>query len=93
METEKKFRRTLHRKTTGGNLTTSVFETTHKGPYIPGGTLTFTMGKWRSQIEEKIGVKENMGRWSGNTYRVTNTKKLHIITGYQVCQSQPNTTN
>jgi hypothetical protein len=46
-----------------------------------------------SKIENILVDPENMGRWTGATYRVTNTNRLHVLTGYRVCanSAKPNT--
>jgi hypothetical protein len=89
METTKKFKDTIFKKSKGGSLTLSPIPTSYSKPYLPGGTLTLTLGKWRSYIEKKIIDKSDMGRWTGNTYRVHENNKLHIISAYRVCESKP----
>jgi hypothetical protein len=66
----------------------SPIPTNYKRPYLPGGTLTLTVGKWRSYIESEILDTEQLGRWTGNSYRLSPISKMHIITAYRVCESR-----
>jgi hypothetical protein len=84
----KKFKDTIYWNTPGGSLTLSPIPTSYDKPYLPGGTLTLTLGKWRSYIDRKITDSEELGRWTGNSYRLSNNSKLHIITAYRVCDGQ-----
>jgi hypothetical protein len=86
---QKKFKDTIARKTPGGSLTASVIPTNYKKSYLPGGTLNLTVGKWRSYLDGKILDEDNLARWSGNSYRLSTTSKLHIISAYRVCEGKP----
>jgi hypothetical protein len=66
-------------------MTISTTRQKYKRAYLPGGTMMNTVGKWNSKICGEIFDSHRMGRWSGTSYQVTATKKLHIITGYRVC--------
>lgn len=87
METTQRFKNTIHRKTPGGSLTLSPIPTNYSNAYLPGGTLTLTVGRWRSFIDSAITDSGGMGRWTGNSYRVHNNHKLPIISAYRVCDS------
>jgi hypothetical protein len=54
---------------------------------LPGGTALVTHGKWTSQIKHQIKDIFQMGRWSGNVYRLSGEKQLYIISGYRPCNT------
>jgi hypothetical protein len=84
----KKFKDTIYKRTPGGCLTISPIPTKYKRSYLPGGTLTLTVGKWRSFIDGDILDPEQLGRWTGNSYRLSPDSKLHVMTAYRVCDSK-----
>jgi hypothetical protein len=87
-DTMKRFKDIIFKRTTGAHLSISTIPTKYTNPYLPGGTLTMTVGKWRSFIENSIMDDDGMGRWSGTTYRVHNNRQLHMMSAYRVCASR-----
>jgi hypothetical protein len=47
---QQKFKSTIARETAGASLTVSIIPINYKKPYLPGGTLNLTIGKWRSYL-------------------------------------------
>ena len=54
-------------------------------PYQPGGTMQTATHHWAGRYEKSIIDKRNMGRWSGQQFRLKDNKKLIIITAYRPC--------
>jgi hypothetical protein len=52
---------------------------------LPGGIAVVNIGEMNSKIEKVLVDPDNMGRWIGTTYRVSEKNRLHILTGYRVC--------
>jgi hypothetical protein len=92
-EVTKKFTDTIYKKTQGGSLTLSPIQTSYTRAYLPGGTLTLTIGKWRSHLDSKKTDSDHLGRWKGNSYRLSEESKLHIITAYRVCEAKAKSTS
>jgi hypothetical protein len=67
----------------------SIIPTNYKKPYLPGGTLNLTIGKWQSYLDRKILDDDKLARWSCNSYRLSPTSKPHIISAYRVCDGKP----
>jgi hypothetical protein len=70
------------------HLVTSPIDIPYKEDRVPGGTAMITSGPWTSRIENPIKDLFNMGRWCGNTYRLSGLKRLHIITAYRPCPTR-----
>jgi hypothetical protein len=80
-------------KLTNPHLSVSATKFDYGGTRLPGGTAMITSGRWTSQIESAVVDVFNMGRWSGNCYRLSGNKRLYIIAGYRPCQLALNTDN
>jgi hypothetical protein len=88
---KKRYQQGLSNKSTLGvlsnpNISTSSINIPYKGERLPGGTALITNGKWSSRIIQPIKDVFEMGRWSGNVYRLTGQKQLHIVVGYRPCR-------
>jgi hypothetical protein len=70
-------------------LTTTTTDLNYEEKYLPGGCCQITANTWTTRSESKIYDDFRLGRWIGNTYRVSPTKRLHVITAYRVCESTP----
>jgi hypothetical protein len=70
------------------SIIVSTNPVTSDTPYLPGGTATVSLGVWNSKILQKLYDPTNMGRWTGASYSLSDTGRLHSITAYRVC---PNT--
>jgi hypothetical protein len=70
-------------------LTTSTTNINYDENYLPGGCCQITANTWTTRCESKIYDDFRLGRWIGNTYRVSTTKKLHVVSAYRVCESNP----
>jgi hypothetical protein len=88
--TRQQFQKTLSTQCRNSSISVSTMKETLKRDYLPGGTMVATTGKWNSKKCGQIRDKHEMGRWSGTSYQVTATKKLHFITGYRVCNDNGN---
>jgi hypothetical protein len=60
---------------------------------LPGGTTTITVNAMTHKIESSIVDKYQMGRWTGNCYRINQQQKLNIITAYRVIDQKVNSRN
>ena len=79
------------------NVTTSVSTVTpkktqrlQKSQFLPGGTLTAVLGKWKSRVMSS-GSDKTQGRWSwvrlqGNSSLGGKERNIRIINMYRVCQ-------
>ena len=79
------------------NVTTSVSTTIpkktqrlQKSQFLPGGTLTAVLGKWKSRVMSS-GSDKTQGRWSwvrlqGNSPSGGKERNIRIINMYRVCQ-------
>jgi hypothetical protein len=68
-----------------------VVSTIHKltdRVHLPGGTATLTLNNTVNRIERIIKDKYDMGRWTGNTYRLGDGRKLNVITAYRVIEQK-----
>jgi hypothetical protein len=88
-----KYQACLHNKSSFGklmnpHLVTSPIDIPYEEDRVPGGTAMVTAGKWTSRIETTIKDLFNMGRWSGNTYRLSGNRRLHVITAYRPCATR-----
>lgn len=79
-----KFQKTLTKHLRQASMVVSQTKTTYAEPDLPGGTASLTLDKWNSRIMDKLYDSKRMGRWTGVTYRMTATKKLHVVTAYRV---------
>jgi hypothetical protein len=52
--------------------------------YLPGGTANISLGVWNSRILSPLYDPSHMGRWTGATYCLSDTRKLHVLTAYRV---------
>jgi hypothetical protein len=79
-DTTQRFKNTIYKRTPGAHLSISPIPTNYTNPYLPGGTLTLTVGKWRSFIEKSIVDPDNMGRWTGTSFEfTTNVVYIHLV--------------
>ena len=79
------------------NVTTSVSSMTpkktqrlQKSQFLPGGTLTAVLGKWKSRVMSS-GSDKTQGRWSwvrlqGNSPEGGKERNIRIVNMYRVCQ-------
>jgi hypothetical protein len=74
------------------NLSKNRFNPTDNSRYQPGGTLQSCTGYWSSRIIAQINDPRQMGRWSGQTFRLKAAKTLSVITAYRPCKKN-NTNN
>lgn len=58
--------------------------------YLPGGTIQTAAGHWVGKVIRVIADESNMGRWSGQSFRLANNKVLTIITAYRPCKHSGN---
>jgi hypothetical protein len=52
--------------------------------HLPGGCATITLNYTVNRIEKRIKDKYDMGRWTGNSYRLGDDHKLNVIRAYRV---------
>jgi len=57
--------------------------------YQPGGTFTATCGQLTSRVILTGSDASGLGRWSYITMRLSNDRKLTILSGYRVCDQNP----
>ena len=53
--------------------------------FIPGGTMTATVGNWTGRVTGYIQDPRRLNRWSGIKLRLKNQEELIVITAYRVC--------
>jgi hypothetical protein len=70
-------------------ITFSRNSTEYPKASLPGGTTSVTLGKWTGLLQEYLHDNENMGRWSGQKFRINHDVSLFVITGYRVCIFHP----
>jgi exonuclease III len=64
--------------------TSSATEATGDTEYQPGGTALFVHGDWTGRVIDSTEDSHNMGRWSTVRLQGSEGKKLAIICGYRV---------
>jgi len=57
--------------------------------YQPGGTFTATFGSLTSRVILTGSDASGLGSWSYITMRLSNDRKLTILSGYRVCDQNP----
>jgi hypothetical protein len=67
------------------HMTVSPISLPFESERLPGGTAMITSGRWTTQIHSQVTDFFKMGRWSGNCYRLSGSKKLYIISAYRPC--------
>jgi hypothetical protein len=73
-------------------ITTTTTTLNYEDNYLPGGCCQITANSWTSRCENSIYDDFRHGRWIGTTYRVSPTKRLHVVTAYRVCEMIPTAT-
>jgi hypothetical protein len=74
-------------------ITTTTTTLNYEENYLPGGCCQITTNSWTTRSESKIYDDFRLGRWIGNSYRVSPTKKLLVVTAYRVCELNLKATN
>jgi hypothetical protein len=82
------FRRTWKTTSTQTSRATESF----LSQYQPGGTATVLCDNWVSRMLQKGEDPLGLGRWSYITLHGKGSKQITIITGYNACPSQGDTT-
>jgi hypothetical protein len=85
--------KTLQLAFRNSSMIVSTSSIVHDRPFLPGGTATISLGEWNSKIEKKLFDPSNMEGWTGATYCLSSTRKLHVITGYRVCPNKTTAKN
>lgn len=65
-------------------ITFSRNSTVSTDSYLPGGTASVTFGAWTGILQAHLHDSGNMGRWSGQQFRINQETSLFVITGYRV---------
>jgi hypothetical protein len=68
------------------NFSNNQFRSEHKTSYQPGGCIHICTNHWTGTIIQKIDDDRNMGRWTGQKYRLKGDRYLTIITAYRPCR-------
>ena len=77
----------LHRTWNASSYQTSRAAEPFLSSYQPGGTATIVCGNWTARIMSKGEDPTGMGRWSYMILRGKGTRKIAIITAYNVCST------
>jgi hypothetical protein len=51
-----------------------------------GGNVHICTSHWTGQIVKRIDDQRNMGRWTGQKYRLKENRYLTVITAYRPCR-------
>jgi hypothetical protein len=70
-------------------ITTTTTTLNYIDNYLPGGCCQITSNSWTTRCEASIYDDFRLGRWIGTTFRVSPTKRLHVVTAYRVCEMTP----
>jgi hypothetical protein len=90
---KKQFQITANKSLKNPIISTTTTTLKLDGNYVPGGCCQVTANSWTTRHEAPIYDAYRHGRWVGNTYRLSATKQLHIVSAYRVCEQSPNATN
>jgi hypothetical protein len=78
-----KFKQILNQQFSTNLLSTSHYNKDAEVSYHPGGTATIITGSLTSRKRETISDPLGLGRWSGFSIQLKNSRKLYIITAYR----------
>jgi hypothetical protein len=54
--------------------------------YQPGGNIQICTNHWTGRIVSRIDDPKEMGRWTGQKYRLKSDRYLTVITAYRPCR-------